>query len=109
MAWYDEDTGWTGRVSIWLPTSDDPDFVTGGLTVVSSDLGHNGYDEPLHKVAMLNKAVSTPIYTGFFPNDVAHVLKFGWPLFNGQNPWQPNLFYKPGNGIVYAPFWKYFK
>lgn len=115
--WIDKGTGWTGRVSIWVPTSDDPDFVPCGLTVVSSGQGHDGYDTPFHNVAMLNLAVTTPIWVGFFPETERHVLRVGWREYNLQNPWQANLFHSNDSinsfinplERVYGPRWSMFK
>jgi len=101
--WTDKGTGWKGQIDIWVPTIDDPDFVPCGYTSVE------GRIEPSLNVAMLNKAVTNQIspYYGTLSTKPA-LNKIGWPEWNGQDPWQPNLF-SNSQFSVYAPRWDVFK
>ena len=100
--WDDHDDGWEGRLAIWLPTSDDSDYVACGYTSFDS------YEDPPYRVAMLNTAVTGTIYPDF-PTIGVYPLwrQVGWPNFNGANVWEPNLFYNNDNA-VYAPRWDIF-
>lgn len=110
LVWDDKGTGWNGRLSIWIPTMvEDLKYKACGLTTVSNARGHNGYDQPSHKVAMLNEAVTEEIYGDFFPPLIGTPLKkVGWPNYRSQNPWQASLFYIDIKD-VYAPIWEMFK
>jgi len=98
--WDDHDEGWSGRLSVWVPTSDDLRYVACGYTSFDS------HSKPPYKVAMLNIDVTGALAAGVPLTDKPPLLAAMWPNYNGK-PVFPNLFYNNENNI-YAPRWDVF-